>query len=164
MSQTTRATPRSAGNSSGRIDLVPSRRAAIAWLSWLALVVAVTSCAVALPLPLRAAAGLLVVGAGVRRVRSFVLLRGSRAVRAIEWGGSSFILHLVSQAKPLAATVSAASFRPGRQWLVFVFDTAAGRFSVLVDGRYQEARAFRRLCREFSRELKASARRDSRAS
>lgn len=164
MSQTTRATPRSAGNSSGRIDLVPSRRAALAWLSWLALVAAIVSFGVALSLPLRAAATLLVAGAGARVVRSFVRLRGPRAIHAIEWSGSSVAIHVGSRPAPLAATWAATSFRPGRQWLVCVFDSGAGRFRVLVDGRYQGTRAFRRLCREFSRASTASARRDSRAS
>lgn len=164
MFQTTRDTPRSAGNSSGRIDLIPSRRAACAWLAWIALAAAVTSCVVALPMPIRATASVLIVAAGLRTVRSFVLLQGPRAVHAIEWSGTSFTIHAGQPRRALAATLSTASFRPGRQWLVCVFDTGAGRFWVLVDGRYQETRSFRRLCRGFSKASTSTARRDSRAS
>lgn len=164
MSQTIRATPRSAGFSSSRIDLLPSRRAASAWLAWLALVCGITLCAVALPLIVRMAVCVLVAAPGIRTVRSFVMLSGAQGVRAIEWTGSTLTIRMGPERRPLAATWGTGSFRPGRHWLALTFDTPAGRRQVLVDGRYQDARAFRRLCREFSRGLKGSSRRDSRTS
>jgi hypothetical protein len=164
MSQTIRATPRSAGFSSSRIDLLPSRRAAYAWFVWLALVCAVTSCAVELPAPIRVAFCLLVVAPGIRTVRSFVMLRGARGVHAIVWTGSMLTIHVGPERQPLAATLSRDSFRLGRQWLALTFETPAGRRRALIDGRYQDARAFRRLCREYSRGLKGGSRRDSRTS
>ena len=164
MSQTIRATPRSAGFSSSRIDLLPSRRAALAWLVWLTLVCGISLCSVALPLIVRVAFCALFVTPGIRTVRSFVMQRGAQGVRAIEWSGSNLTIRVGPERQPLAATWAAGSFRPGRQWLALTFDTPAGRRQVLVDGRYQDARAFRRLCREFSRGLKGSSRRDSRTS
>ena len=164
MSQTIRATPRSAGFSSSRIDLLPSRRAAAVWFAWLALVCAVTSCAVDLPVPVRMAFCVLVATSGIRTVRSFVMLRGTRGVRAIEWTGSTLTIRVGPERRPLAATLSGKSFRPGRQWLALTFETPAGRRRVLVDGRCQDSRAFRRLCRVFSRRLKGGSGRDSRTS
>lgn len=164
MSQTIRATPRSAGFSPRRIDLLPSRRAAIAWLAWLSLVCGITLCAVALPLILRMAFCVLIATSGIRTVRSFVMLRGARCVRSIEWTGSTLSILVGPERRPLAATWGTGSFRPGRHWLALTFDTPAGRRRVLVDGQYQDARAFRRLCREFSRGLKDSSGRDSGAS
>jgi hypothetical protein len=163
MSQTIRATPRSAGFSSSRIDLLPSRRAAVAWFAWLALVCAVISCA-DLPAVVRMTVCVLVVTPGIRTVRSFVMLRGSRGVRAIEWTGSTLTILVGPERRPFAATLSRDSFRPGRQWLSLTFETPAGRRHVLVDGGYQDTRAFRRLCREYSRRLTGSAGRDSRTS
>ena len=164
MSQTIRATPRSAGFSSSRIDLLPSRRATVAWFAWLALVCAITSCAVDLPAPIRVALCVLVAAPGIRTVRSFVMLRGARGVHAIAWTDSTLTIQVGTERQPLAATLSRESFRPGRHWLALTFETPAGRRRVLVDGRYQDARAFRRLCREYSRGLKGGSRRDSRAS
>jgi hypothetical protein len=164
MSQTIRATPRSASFSSSRIDLVPSRRAAMAWLAWLALVCAVTSWTVDLPASIRMVLCVLVATPGIRAVRSFVMLGGARGVRAIEWTGSTLILRVGPERRPLAATWGTGSFRPARDWLALSFDTPAGRRRVLVDGRYQDARAFKRLCREYSRGLKGGSRRDSRTS
>ena len=64
----------------------------------------------------------------------------------------------------MTAILRGESFRPGRQWLALTFETPAGTRQVLIDGRYQDARAFRRLCCEFSRRLKGGAGRDSRTS
>jgi hypothetical protein len=164
MSQKIRATPRSAGFSSSRIEILPSRRAAIAWLAWLALVNAMLLFAVALPLPVRIAVCVLVTAEGARALRSFVLLLGARGVRAIGWDGSGLTLEVGTARRPMSASIAHGSFRVGRQWLALTFETPAGALQVLVDGRYQDARAFRRLCREFSRGLKGSSGRDSRPS
>ena len=163
MSQTTRATPRSAGCSSTRIEIHPSRRAAIAGFAWTALVCIVTICAVALPLPARIALSALVAIAGVRALRSFVLLSGPRGVRAISWAGTRLRIEIGPERETLDATLNSASFRPGRQWLALRLNTPAGGRQVLIDGRYQDPGAFRSLCREFSRGMKANAR-DSRTS
>lgn len=164
MSQTIRATPRSAGFSSSRIDLLPSSRAAIGWFAWIALVCAITLSAVDLPVSVRMAICGLVAAPGIRTIRSFVLLGGASGVRAIEWTDSTFTIRVGPERRPLAATLRRGSFRPGRQWLALSFDTPAGRRQVLVDGRYQDARAFRQLCRRFSCRLKGVAGRDSRTS
>jgi hypothetical protein len=164
MSQTIRATPRFAGCSSTRIDLEPSRRAAFAWFAWLALVCTITMCAVALPWPIRVAIGALSAMAGVRTLRTFVLLRGPRGVRAVDWTGGILTIQVGRERQRSVATWNRGSFRSGRQWLALEFDTPTGRYRVLVDGRYQDTRAFRRLCREFSRSLKGGAGRDSRTS
>jgi hypothetical protein len=162
MSQTIRATPRSAECSSTRIDLLPSRRAAFAWFAWLFTVCVITLCAVALPWPVRVAICMLAALAGVRTLGSFVLLRGPRGVRAIDWSGDALTIQVGPQCRPIAATWNRGSFRPGRQWLALAFDTPSGRRQVLIDGRYQDTRAFRRLCREFSRRLQGSSGRASR--
>jgi hypothetical protein len=162
MSQTIRATPRSAERSSTRIDLEPSRRAAILWLAWLVLIGTITICAVALPLPIRIAICAVPVVAGLGTLRSFVLLRGARGVRSIDWAGGALSIEVGPRRRRIAATWNRGSFRPGRQWLALAFDTPSGRRQVLVDGRYQDPRAFRRLCCEFSRGLKAGAGRGSR--
>jgi hypothetical protein len=162
MSQTIRATPRSAERSSTRIELLPSRRAAFAWFAWLFVVCAITLCAVALPWPVRVSICMVAGLAGLRTMRSFVLLRGRRGVRAIEWTGDALTIQVGPQRRPIAATWNCESFRPGRQWLALAFDTPSGRRHVLIDGRYQDIRAFRRLCREFSRRSKRSSGRDSR--
>ncbi len=163
MSQTTRATPRSAESSSTRIELLPSRRAALAGFAWLILIGTITICAVALPLPIRIAICALTALAGLRTLRSFVLLRGPLGVRAIDWTGGALTIQVGPERQPIGATWNRASFRPGRQWLALAFDTPSGRRQVLIDGRYQDTRAFRRLCREFSRGVTGSAGRDSRA-
>jgi hypothetical protein len=162
MSQTIRATPRSAESSSTRIELLPSRRAAFAAFAWLILVTTITLCAVALPLPIRIALGVVSVVAGVRSLRSYVLLRGPRGVRAIDWTRGALTIEVGPGRRRIDSTWNRGSFRPGRQWLALAFDTPSGRLQVLVDGRYQDARAFRSLCREFSRGLKGGSRRDSR--
>jgi hypothetical protein len=130
----------------------------------LILVCAITMCAVALPWPVRLAICALPALGGLRTVRSFVLLRGPRAVRAIDWTGGALTIQVGPARQPLTATWNRGSFRPGRQWLALVFDTPSGRRHVLIDGRYQQTRAFRRLCCEFSRRLKGSAGRASRTS
>jgi hypothetical protein len=162
MSQKIRATPRSAECSSTRIELQPSRRAAVAGGGWLLLVGTITLCALALPLPIRIALCALPAMIGLRTLRDFVLLRGPRGVRAIDWSGGALTIHVGPRRRPVTATWNRGSFRPGRQWLVLAFDTPSGRRRVLIDSRYHDARAFRRLCCEFSRGLKASSGRDSR--
>jgi hypothetical protein len=121
-------------------------------------------CAVALPWPIRVAICALPAAAGLRTLRSFVLLRGSHGVRAIEWTGGTLAIQVGPQRQRSVAIWNRGSFRAGRQWLALEFGTPTGRYRVLVDGRYQDTRAFRRLCREFSRGLKGSAGRDSRTS
>jgi hypothetical protein len=162
MSRPIRATPRSAECSSSRIELRPSRRAAGGWCAWLILGCAITICAVALPWPIRIAISALSALAGLRTLRSFVLLRGPHAVRAIDWTGGALSIEVGPARQPIAATWNRGSFRPGRKWLALAFDTPSGRRQVLIDGRSQDTAAFRRLCCEFSRGLKGSSGRASR--
>ena len=162
MFQTTRATPRFARRSSTRIELQPSLRAALGGAAWLILVCTITIGAVALPWPLRVAICLLTALAGLRAIHSFVGLRGPSGVRAIDWTGGALTIHVGPQWRPIGATWSRESFRPGRRWLALVFDTPSGQRRVLIDARYQDARAFRRLCCEYSRSLEGGSGRHSR--
>jgi hypothetical protein len=120
--------------------------------------------AVALPLPVRIAVCVLATAAGARALRSFVLLLGARGVRAIAWDGVALTLEVGPARRLTSASLAHGSFRVGRQWLALKFETPAGARQVLVDGQYQDARAFRRLCREFSRGSKGSSGRESRPS
>jgi hypothetical protein len=154
MSPTTRATPRCAARSCGRIDLVPSRRLAIAWLLWLSACLGVLAGGVALPWPARAASGIVLIAANIPAIRVGVLLRGPRAVRTLEWGADGeFRLRLGADPQPWPATLSAASFRLGIAFLVLRFSTPAGRRLVLIDGARQDPVAFRRLSRHLGRAM-----------
>src|SRR5690349_15270241 len=105
MSPKTRHRRRSAATSRERIEFVPSRRAALAWMVWLC-VAAVLTFACALPWPLRFLTAALVVAAGVPAVLRCVLLRGQSAVRALEWNGQpegGFVIFLGPARRPLPA-------------------------------------------------------------
>jgi hypothetical protein len=141
------ATPRCAAQFS-RLDLRPSRGAAALWLAWLTFASGATFCAVALPWYVRLALCAAVAIPGFRCVSSFVLLKGPRAVRAIEWSDEGeFVVFLGPALRPLAASVGTGSFRLGRQLWALRFTTPLGPRSVLIAGGVQEPRAFRRLCR-----------------
>src|SRR5688500_12518015 len=127
MSQTTRATPRSAESSSTRIELLPSRRAAVAGFAWLILIGTITICAVALPLPIRIAICALPALAGLRTLRSFVLLRGPLGVRAIDWTGGALTLQVGPEIQPFDASWYDAPYRSCLQWLALDHATALCR-------------------------------------
>jgi hypothetical protein len=103
---------------------------------------------VALPWPARVALCVTVIAAGLRGLQAFILLRGPRAVRAIEWtdaGDWSVCLGATLARHP--ATLSDGSFRLGTRFWVLRFETPVGTRSVLVEEGSREPRAFRRLSR-----------------
>jgi hypothetical protein len=133
-----------------RIELIPSLFAASAWFTWLLLACIVTWFAVALPWAARlaicgAVAG---AGAGARGLRTFVLLAGPRAVRAIEWNPAGELsVRLGDCLAPQPATLEHGSFRLGARFWVLQFATPVGARSVLVEQAPGDIRAFRRLSR-----------------
>ena len=143
---------RCAARCSGRIEIVPSRRVALAWLAWLTACLSVLMFGVAMPWPARLVLGLVLVAANIPALRVGVLLRGPRAVRRLQWDGEGkFELGLGDDPQPRPATLSAASFRLGIAFLVLWFSTPAGSRVVLIDGGRQDPVAFRRLSRHLAR-------------
>jgi hypothetical protein len=135
--------------------LIPSRFATSAWLTWLTLACAITWFAVALPWLARLALCATVAAAGVRGLRAFVLLRGPRAVRAIEWteaGDLSVCLGPALARYP--ATLAKGSFRLGTRFWVLWFATPVGARSVLVEEPACDLRAFRRISRCLNGQLR----------
>ena len=160
MSHPTPDTPRCVAYSS-RIDLVPSRLAATLWITWLTLVCAVALSAEALPWLVRIALCTVVLLPGIRCVRSFVLLGGPEAVRAIEWSEEGdFRVCLGPGFEPQPAALAPGSFRLGVACWVLRFITPAGLRPVLIAGGVQDAARFRRLSRCLTVHLRlASGRR-----
>lgn len=155
-SPTTRATRRYAARCCGRIDIVPSRRLALVWLTWLGAGLAVVLGGVSLPLIARFALGLILVAVNLPALRTGVLLHGSRAVRAVEWSddGSFSLrsgLRSESGTQRVPARLLPSSFRLGIAFLALWFSTPAGLRVVLIDGAKQDPVAFRRLCRHLAR-------------
>jgi len=133
------------------------------WSAWLALACAVTAFAVALSWPVRAAACVAVAASGIRSVRSFVMLRGAKAVRAIEWSEEGeFAVLLGPGFARHAATLAAGSFRLGVGAWVLRFKTPGGTHPVLVAARVHDVRAFRRLSRCLNTSLRRASGRGSR--
>jgi hypothetical protein len=150
MSHPIPATPRCAECCS-RIDLNPSRLAAALWYAWLTFLCAAVLLAVSLPWVVLVSLCVAAVAPGIRCIRSFVLLRGDCAVRAIEWSDEGKLAVLVGpNLNRELASVGAGSFRLGVQWWVLRFDTPSGTRPVLIAGAVQDERAFRGLCRYLS--------------
>jgi len=163
MSHPIPAARRSAGSCCNRIELNPSLFAASAWFAWLALACLVTWFAVALPWVVRFAMCATVLVAGVWSLRSFVLLQGPRAVRAIEWNeAGEWSVCLGATLAPHPATLSAGSFRLGLRYWVLRFATPVGPRSVLVEEAAHARHAFRRLSRVLSGELRRGSGRSRR--
>jgi hypothetical protein len=131
------------------------------WFAWLALAGCVTLFAVALPWPARIAICIAFIAPGVHCIRSFVLLKGPDAVRAIEWSEEGeFGVWLGPAFTRYPATLATGSFRLGREVWVLRFSTPLGPRPVLVAGAVQDTRPFRRLSRSLSGHLRrASGRR-----
>jgi hypothetical protein len=147
--------PPCAGTSCNRIDLVPSVRAAGAWLAWLALVCAVCWFAVALPGIVRFAVCVAVAATGFHGLRAFVLLRGPRAIRAIEWNEEGCLsICLGATCTPSPAVLASGPFRMGARFWILRFATPAGSRSVLVEEERYSPRAFRRLSRQLNGQLR----------
>jgi len=156
------ATQRCAASCS-RIDLIPSRLLAALWFAWLALIGGVTLFAVALPWPARLAICVAVVAPGVHCIRSLVLLKGRKAVRAIEWfEEGEFDVWLGPALTRYPATLGAGSFRLGVQLWVLRFATPVGACPVLISAGVHQPSAFRRLSRCLNRSLRRASGRSSR--
>lgn len=163
MSRPIPATQRCAVSSCNRIELIPSRLAAGAGLAWLALTCGVVWFGVALPSPVRAAICAAVALAGFYSVRTLVLLRGLRAVRAIEWTGSGeFFVYLGMSATPQPASLANGSFRLGERFWVLRFTTPSGPRAVLVEEAVGSVHAFRRLSRCLGGHIRRGSGRSSR--
>ncbi len=148
MSLTTRNTPSSAGASFNRIDFIPSLRAGAAWVLWLMLAMASILLA-ELPALLECLLAILVAGAGGLALWRFVFLRGSRALRALEWPVSEGTFHVcIGVPGRRLPAVPEGCRRYGPLWLLR-FETAEGVAQLLVDARCQDARALRRLGRRL---------------
>jgi hypothetical protein len=146
-----------------RIDLRPSRAAAVIGFAWLVIACAVTAFAVALPWAARAAICLAVAVPGVLSIRSFVMLRGPKAVRGIEWSEEGEFAVLLGSARVRhAATLGAGSFRLGLEAWVLRFVTPVGGRPVLIAARVHDIRAFRRLSRCLNTALRRASGRRSR--
>jgi len=145
-----------------RIDLHPSRLAAAAWLAWLVLAGLMTGFAIDLPVLVRACLCVFLAIAGSHNVRVFVLLAGSRAVRAIEWNDhDEFFVLLGRTLERHPATISNESFRLGARFWVLRFATSTGSRTVLVEEAGHNLQAFRRLSRHLSAlSRRGSGRRD----
>lgn len=92
---------------------------------------------------------ILVAGAGIFALWRSVFLRGSRALRALEWpvGEGTFHVCLGASGRRLPA-VPEGCRRYGPLWLLR-FETPEGVAQLLVDARCQDARALRRLGRRL---------------
>lgn len=155
--------PPCAGTSCNRIDLIPSVPAASAWVAWLALVIAVCWFAVALPASVRFAICVTVAVSGFRGLRVFVLLRGPRAVRAIEWNEEgSLSVCLGATLARCPAALAQGSFRLGLRFWILRFATQVGPRSVLVEEGRHSPRAFRRLSRCLNGQLRRASGRSRR--
>ena len=87
MSHKIRTRRRSAAASCNRIEFIPSRRATLAWLGWLGMAGLLTV-HTSLPWSARLSIGALVFATAGRTLWSYVLLRGPRSVRALEWASA----------------------------------------------------------------------------
>jgi hypothetical protein len=163
MSHPIPVTPLCAARCSNRLDLVPSRFAAVLWCTWLALVCVVMLFGVAIPWPLRLGICGGVIGLGLRSIQSFVWLAGRRGVRVIEWSDDGEFLITVGPAPVrLPASLGPGSFRCGNRWWVLRFMTQPGPHTCLVVEQPDDTRAFRRLSRCVDASLRRSSGRSSR--
>jgi hypothetical protein len=148
------ARPHFAARCSSRIEIHPSRRATLLWIGWLLALCCAIVLGVALPLPARLAICSCLLITCLPVLRYFILLRGSRAVRSLEWvegdsGEESFTAFLGPARMASDARLTNGSFRLGNQVLVLRLATGFGVRSVLIDSSVQEPEPFRRLCRRL---------------
>jgi hypothetical protein len=149
MSPKIRTRRRSAAASCNRIDFIPSSRAAFAWLAWL-VAAGLLAAHNSLPWVLRLSIiGLVLSGAG-HTLWSYVLLRGRRSVRALEWApGEVVAFHVcIGQAGRRLSAVPEGCHRYGGLWLLR-FRTCEGVYQLLVEAGRQDPRALRRLGRHL---------------
>jgi hypothetical protein len=109
----------------------------------------------ALPLGVRVGIATLIAAHGAAALRSVILLRGAAAVVAIEWTPAdrpgTVCLQVGRDRRRIPGTFDGRSFRFGRSCLFLIFSTPEGTRRVLLDAGVLEVRAFRRLCRAYSR-------------
>jgi hypothetical protein len=150
MSPKIRSRRHSVATSFDRLEFARSRRAAVAWLAWLALAASLALYA-ELSWILRLGVAFLVVVVGGWTVRSFILQSGPRALRALEWSpddGDSYYVCVGPEGRRLPA-IPADCRRYGPVLWLLRFDTSEGRFQLLVEPVIQEPKALRRLGRRL---------------
>jgi hypothetical protein len=149
--------------SCSRIELTPSRPAAALWLAWLAFAGLAVLFAVDLPWVARLGIGFFIVVPGALSIRRFVLLKGFRAVRVIEWTeDGEFAVRLGPTLTRFPASLDGGSFRLGLRFWVLRFVTPLGQCQVLLANDVRNAWAFRRLSLCLNRSLRAASGRGSR--
>ncbi|HEY5973073.1 MAG TPA: hypothetical protein VIT22_14130 [Pseudoxanthomonas sp.] len=127
-------------------------RAALLGIAWLAALGWMILAAVDLALPARIAVCVCAATAGLATIQSVFLLRGSRAVRALQWNDKGQINAVLGGRKDeYPVTVRPGSFRLGRHGLLLWLETGHGSLAVFIDASKQEPRAFRSLCRLLNR-------------
>ncbi len=146
------AAPRFAAHCSNRIEINPSRRAAVVWFGWLTALCAAIFLGVALPLHSRLAICLGLAGICLPVCRSCFLLLGTGAIRCLEWSEHEpderkYTAYLGPALIASPARLEKGSFRLGNEILVLRLATAFGVRLVLIDSSVQDPAPFRRLCR-----------------
>jgi len=141
-----------AAQSCRRIELKPSKRAALLGIGWLAALVWMILAAVDLPLPARIATCLCTATAALVAFQSVFLLRGPNGVQALQWTDKGQITAFLGRREKneYSVTVRPGSFRLGRLGLLLWLETGDGSRAVFIDAGLQEPRAFRGLCRLLS--------------
>ena len=150
MSRTIRNSRRSAATSFSRIEFTVSRRAAAAGSLWLAMALALCLSS-GLPLVCRwLIAALVAVSVGATLWR-FVLLRGPRSLRALEWRGEGIPAYFVclGSAGTRLPAIPEECRRYGISLWLLRFRTRTGVVSLLVDAGRQDPHAIRRLGRRL---------------
>jgi hypothetical protein len=141
----------SAGRSCRQIELVPSKRAVVLAIAWLAAVAVAVLGGVALPLPARIVVCALILASGLAGIRSGFLLRGRRAVDRIRWDTHGFFVRRRCDGIELPAVLASGSFRLGQLGLFLWFSTAEGRHGVFIDAGRHDFDELRHLCARLSR-------------
>jgi hypothetical protein len=148
----TPASPACAGKCSGRIELVPSLRAATLAGAWLLAVCAATLLGVEAPLPARIAICFGIASFGWAGIRSACLLAGPDAVRAIGWRpDGQLLVWFRSSRRESAVTLAAGSFRLGCRAFVLWLESCDGNHVVVIDAGIQDFHAIRRLAGRLNR-------------
>jgi hypothetical protein len=132
-----------------RLELAPSRRAALAFRSWAVLATTALAGASLPPWPIRILGGLLLILTTGRAVVRFVSLRGPRSLQAIEWGAGPGFLVRLGDGRRLPAIAARGCRRYGIGLWVLRFDTISGPVAAVIDTRRQEPRSLRRLSRRL---------------
>jgi hypothetical protein len=134
-----------------RVDLRPSPLWVWAWISWLLVCAAVVQAAVGLPWVVRAGVVLGFGVVGAVWVRRTVLLRGPRALRAVEWTAlGRFSVRLGESRRCLPAEPAPGCQRYGPKLWILRFDTAEGAVQAIVDPSRLDPGAVRRLGRQLN--------------